>query len=221
MKKLLVLGICLAAIGTSAFAQAGFKVSAGVGGFFQDYWTTMTMKYGGEENSSKMNYAGGGIFAFLDATYAELNIGMAFGSSKDDDAPDDYEAPSLTHLTLGLLGKYPIALSEKLTIFPLVGFDWNVFLSGKSGELEIKPADLKDMGDDYTDSYDAFLIDVGAGADFNIASNLFIRAELRWGFKLNSKREKDMLEEYNKMDGAEASIFSTGPKITLGVGYSF
>jgi opacity protein-like surface antigen len=140
---------------------------------------------------------------------------MDFANAKDPDDSDD-DGADLTYFSVSLLGKYPIALGEKLTLFPLLGFDWNIFLSGKMGDSDINRDDLADMiGDDYKDTLDAFLIDLGLGVDFALTDALYLRASFLYGFKLNSKMEQEYVDDY------DAKIFTSGPTLKIGVGYKF
>jgi hypothetical protein len=134
MKKFLVLGICLAAMSTAAFAQADLRFSAGGGLAFQDYWTTYSGKPGSGSPVTQAqidamlldtgsSYTGLNIFAFFDATYVEVDLGLAFGGN----IGGLFAGASTTSFTLSLYGKYPISLSEQLTVFPLLGFDYNIW----------------------------------------------------------------------------------------------
>jgi hypothetical protein len=206
MKKIAVLGVLLAVLSVSAFALPEVKMSAGGGFFLQDYWTT-------RENSgisAKYNQFDWGIFGLFDATYVEANLGLAFGTYTYPVSITPFTA-STTHLVLSLYGKYPFAVNEKITIFPLLGFDYNVLLSYKYMGGSFSRSDLT-----YSDYYDAFLISFGVGFDYDIGQSLYFRGEGRWGFRLHTKQEKKDLDTYSGLN-----IFSTGPKFTAAVGYKF
>jgi hypothetical protein len=63
------------------------------------------------------------------------------------------------------------------------------------------------------------LISAGGGIDIQINPNLYIRGELRWGFRLKNDKEESLIA-LAKLFDADASFFSAGPKITLAIGYS-
>ena len=105
-----------------------------------------------------MYYFGGGGFVFFDATYTVASFGFFVGGGKWEGTEMTYEhnvdyghsiksTPktmdfSFTGLNLGLLGKYPFNISEKLKIFPLLGFDYLIaflvtFESEKYDEPEL------------------------------------------------------------------------------------
>jgi hypothetical protein len=208
MKKLIALGICLVALSTTAFAQ----INVGVGGIVAQNWMKAESNY----YNWDLDIFSGGFFVFVDTTYVEVDLGLLFGSIDNRVATFDH-----TSLTVGLIGKYPVVLGD-LTVFPLVGFDYNYFLSGEIFGVEIDRSDVSSVstggyspGDAYEDSYDAFSIVVGAGVDLALSDALFIRGELRWGFKLNTQLEK------NYLDTTDGTVFSHGPKVSLAVGYSF
>jgi opacity protein-like surface antigen len=219
MKKALLLMTIAVVVGTTAYAAPEFRLSAGLGGDFQLGW--MSMKYDPEypeygAKNSTTSLLGGGFLAFFDATYAELDVGMNFITQKQEDADEGY---TVTSLTIGLLGKYPIALGEKLTLAPMVGFDYDMWLSYKATDGDDDPYKRADDDDDAADM-DSFWIKVGAGADFALTDAIYLRGTLLWGFKLNNKSEKDSIDFYDK-NTVDLSIFTHGPTIKLAVGYKF
>jgi opacity protein-like surface antigen len=200
------------------------------------------------EGKQKNSTIGGGFGAFIDATYDELGFGIDFATNKEGKSemtvdgdtittdPPDYST-GISYFSFSLLGKYPIALGSKITLSPMVGFDWNIAMStqhtdadGEKGD-KIKRADFVDKifggESDYKTSFDVFLINVGAGADFALTEKLYLRLSAMYGFKIKSKSEKDWItsmkdgenEFDTKMD--DASVFTGGPTVKLGVGYKF
>jgi opacity protein-like surface antigen len=207
-KKLISVAVLVAIVTAGAFAAPEFKLSAGAYG---DFMLLSSIMSGGGFTQTTTTTAGG-FGAFFDATYAELGFGMDFGNSKSDVSGD--KGTDSTYLSISLLGKYPFAITDKIALFPMVGFDWNVFLSGteKNFDTEIKRADLPSG---YEDDYDSFLIDLGIGADFALTDALYLRASALYGIKLNSKWEQEMIDDF------DVTIFSSGPTLKVGVGYKF
>jgi hypothetical protein len=223
MKKilafLLVFGLC----GAALFAQ-GFSLSAGAGGMFDAFFSSTKIA---DQDPSKSNSVGGGLYAFFDATYAEIDLDLLFSSYDADPDNKDDGSTALTYFGISVLGKYPIALSEQVTLFPLLGIDYQAFLSGqmkdKDGE---KVGDESKRGDDAYGDYkvedmlDAFSIAVGVGADFGLTEQLYLRGEFLWNFKLDNKSEAE-----NRKDAKDAnvdySLFTSGPRIKLAVGFKF
>jgi hypothetical protein len=206
MKKLAVLGVLLAVLSVSAFALPAFKVSAGVGGFYQNYKTKIDTLLTPNYEDNNTNW---GVYGFLDLTVLEANAGLAYGTKKRKGGSSQY---SLSSLNLAAFLKYPIALGP-VTIFPLAGVDYNIAVSAKKDSVEYKRENFQ-----YANQFDAFLLSAGGGIDIQINPNLYIRGELRWGFRLKNDDEDGGIA-LAKLLG-DTSFFSTGPKITLAMGYS-
>jgi opacity protein-like surface antigen len=208
MKKTIMTLLIAALIGGSVFAQ-GLEMSMGGGGALNMLFSEYKPKGGGD--SSKSSTIGGGIFLFFDITYAEIDLDLLFGNQKTD--ADGDKGTDMTHFGFSVLGKYPFKLSETMALFPLVGIDYQIFMGGKdkNSDMEIKPSDLKD---DMAGMLDFFSIAVGLGADFSLSSNLYIRPEFLWNFKLLSKAEDKMKDLYD-------SQFTSGPRLKIAVGYKF
>jgi hypothetical protein len=198
----LIFAVCAA----GGLRAQGFALSAGAYG---DLFALGTIKdYDGAKDNSLI--VGGGFGLFFDAAYVEIGLGMDFGQLSDNGADFD-----MMFLTFSVLAKYPITRNERLTVFPLLGVGWKIFLAGTGGDSrEIKRADLKDLSDD-EGAYDAFSIDAGAGADFTLTAKLYFRVDALLGFKLPSKSEQDAIKDRG------AKIFTCGPTIKAGLGYKF
>jgi hypothetical protein len=188
MKKkgalLLILMVCMVG---SVFAAPEFKLSVGVGGLgiisdSQDiYW------YGGSYGLTNIN---GGAYAFFDATYGELSLGISGGPSfmslkypADPDIPT-YEL-SRINFNIGILGKYPFELTKKFFLFPLLGFNYSLALSIKTedGEKYDKPSDFSE-----------FWLQAGLGLDWLFIQNFYLRFTPLLGFRLPTKYEKNLID---------------------------
>jgi hypothetical protein len=212
----------LAAGGVSA--KTDFGVSAGVGGLIGGDFG------GGFESSGgtmkvEMPYFGGGGFAFLDVTYAELSFGISGGggklkmTAKYSGLSGTYEADwSITNLNIGLLGKYPIAINERFTVFPLLGIDFLAALSAKDEDGNDLLDGLNALGgSDYkAGDLSALWFKLGGGADFSITEKFYARLGLLYGLRLPNKVEKDMADDY---DGE--TLLGHGLNVKLAVGYRF
>jgi hypothetical protein len=201
MKKLIVLLVLAVAVSTTAFALPDFHLSAGLGGSFVGAFTTID-----GESEEGDNFFGGGVFGFFDATYAELDLGVRFGANDGD------PSTSLTYFSFGVLGKFPIGLTEKLVLFPALGIDFDLLLgSNTDGESNSRAdwEDFADLGDEtlFSLGMDRLSLDVGGGVDFYILKQLYLRGEVLWAFQLNYAEDSKQ--------------FTHGPVIKLGVGYTF
>jgi len=207
MKKSILVLALLAIVATGAFAQ-GFSLSAGGGALF-DY----SLNNGIEDPTGYIgfNILSFGGFGFFDATYAELDINFAYGpySIVTKIPYNNYNMKALNALHLGftLLGKYPISLAGA-TIFPLLGANYNIVLSGKytdGGRLN-KPGDLSQFG-----------LLAGAGLDINFTRALYLRAETMFSLRFPSKDSNDAAKNFSNAK----TTLGMGPRIKIGVGFKF
>jgi outer membrane protein W len=218
MKKSVSIMALLAIIATGAFAlEFPFPMAAG-GGLLLDWSGNngVDIKYGGGNSGyiGMRNLSFGG-FGFFDATYAELDVSFAYGSlTAVADLPGKKETGdfgSAIQLGFTLLGKYPIDW-RGFTLFPLLGFDYNVALSYKDdkGKSEDHPGDLNQFG---------FL--AGAGLDYPLdflSDALFLRGEVLLHLRFPNKLMKDTATE---MGAGTDTTLGVGPRIKVGVGYKF
>ncbi|GMO20645.1 MAG: hypothetical protein Ta2A_27280 [Treponemataceae bacterium] len=244
MKKNVFAAICVAAFlsAGSVFAAPEFKMSAGIGGLFTTDWTDYKSKDTDlypQANADDASTAvlGGGVNVWFDATFVEVNIGLVFGNyffpKEDSDAyklggdrTDDVMA-----LRVGALGKYPIALNEKVTLFPALGIDYEMALTRKyhAGILKGKGWDGKDDGtyaravngekSTMLEQYSALWFKAGVGADFALGEKLYLRTEALYGIRLHNKYESDLLDAGNNSD--KVSIIGHGLDVKVGVGFKF
>jgi hypothetical protein len=242
MKKLcLVLVLAAVAVGVWAQEQeqpkkGGFSLSAGAGGYFTSdfgggYEVTRKVRSSGggtvagatEKLPTKTPYSGGGGFAFFDATYAEVSLGFFAASGKyqtnNGYDPDSAENPnksypmSFTGLDIGLLGKYPFAIKEKLSLFPLLGITYRAVLSAK-----MEDAEMDDAGD-----FSALWFRLGCGLDYAFTDHIYLRGGILYGIRLASKAENDGVDkaEDDPLCEEAKTVLGQGLEIKLAVGYKF
>ncbi|MDR2515857.1 MAG: porin family protein [Spirochaetaceae bacterium] len=161
----------------------------------------MEASISGSTMSVKTPYFGGGGFAFLDATYAELSVGFfgAAGTFKMEQAGVSQEGDiSLTGLDIGLLGKYPFAVNEKLSVFPLLGIGYRIMLAVKD---QAGNAIGNSAGD-----FSALWFRAGGGLDFSFTDHLYVRGGLLYGLRLANKFESDMVDSLSGMMDANTLL---------------
>jgi opacity protein-like surface antigen len=160
-------------------------INIGFGGFFSNY-------FGGgvkipeiyinniriPETEMKTSWIGGGVKGFLDVKYAEADISLIFGDGDTEIATIKVDQ-SFIALSFGLFGKYPIKLTDNISIFPIAGIDYQRVLS-----IKIDGENISDAGDD-----NALWFKSGVGMDIAVSETMFIRPVLLYGIKLASKRE--------------------------------
>jgi hypothetical protein len=215
MKKGIAFCLAALAISSGAFALPEFGMSAGGGGVFDLAFSKLKPKVGGGSDTDGL-YAGGGFFAFFDATYAEADVGMSFGQLKwSSDGGSDMKF-NLVYLDLSLLGKYPIALSDKLSLFPLLGLGGHISVSAKHDE---SGDTLKNhSGDEAPTLLSSLWIKAGGGVDFFFTDAIFLRGEVLLGYQLASTYETSEDDGVGKMVDATGAF---APTVKIAVGYKF
>jgi opacity protein-like surface antigen len=229
----------------------GIKLSAGGGALFSADFTTYTMSgdykdmwdyYAGLYPDSMPGYKAdlynqntvvAGFYAFFDATYAEANVAMVFGRTLLDNTKDrtagDNKPINISALRLGLLGKYPIPLNGKFTLFPMLGIDGEIVMSekhdGKNTKITISKSKKDATG---TDAHSSFWFKAGVGGDYALTETLYLRGEFLYGIRLNNKAEQWLLGDGGKTTGLNnkdikqfSSIVGHGLDVKVGVGYKF
>jgi opacity protein-like surface antigen len=219
--SLLVLLIAILTTGT-AFAKPAFRISAGAGGFFAN-------DFGGgfkiSDNYSVLGYretkvetpnSGFGGYAFFDATYAELSVG--YFSSKGtmsmktnlpgfSDGKTNY---TLSGLTLALFGKYPIAINDKFSFFPLLGIEVQFGLSAKIDGQDYKNSDGKKTPNDWS----VMWFKAGVGGDYSLTDQIYMRLNILYG--ISGPRGIDI-----GIPGETRNRLGHGLTARLAVGYKF
>jgi len=251
MKKYFVLIFTCVLVNILPAEDFALSTGAGLstGGLFTRY--TLTAK-GNIENEpvnveakQEMNQFNFGGFLFADATWVEFSVGVQGGlnnyietrtisSSGTDDIVTKIEGSgSEIMLTLTLLGKYPFTLNDKLKLFPLLGVDYQIALMEtrkpegrkrrdrshpKYGESDVN-------GKTYPLSmWNSLFVVIGGGADYNLTSNLFLRGEVLYSFRLETSYESDALEKAKKGLNAPNPSYgglTSGPTLRIATGWRF
>jgi opacity protein-like surface antigen len=221
MKKLMLLSVLAALVAGGAFALPEFKLSAGAGGYFtSDFGGGAEASYGGQTMSIKTPYFGGGGFAFFDATYAELSLGFfgGGGTFKQEQGGQTGESDmSIMGLDIGLLGKYPFAVNEKLSVFPLLGITYRVVLSAKDEDgNQYQNSD----GDDAPGDFSALWFKLGGGLDFSFTDHVYLRGEALYGLRLANTFENDLVDSIPSAADPK-TLLGHGLEVKIAVGYRF
>jgi TolB-like protein len=196
------------------------KLSAGSGLFFTDgfgggiKWTS--------DEAVAMPYSGGGIYIFLDATYAEVFAGYTMTSGTwESSAATNEIIPDMkcSYLNIGVLAKYPFTVGN-IKLFPLLGIDYEAAVSGK---LEFTTLGQEYEFDGMDDRYAAkvltnFWVKFGGGVEFNITESLYLRGELLYGVRTANDFEKNGAI-FNSNDGTPMT--GQGVSLRAGVGFNF
>jgi hypothetical protein len=215
MKKRIFLGLVLVTVAAGgAFALPEFKLSAGAGGYFtSDFGGGVEGSSSGRTASVKIPYAGGGGFAFFDATYAELSLGFWGGGGTftlEGDSSKSEADLSFMGLDIGVLGKYPLAVSEKLSIAPLFGITYRAMLSVKDEN------DENDENDGDAGDFSALWFKFGGGVDYSFTDALYLRGGFLYGVRLSNKFENDLVDTEDAKP-----LLGHGLEVKIAVGYRF
>jgi len=218
MKKLL-LTLSLAALAGLAFGLdvAGTKIEPSVGAYvglggWNDSYKVSVSGYSAE---ATWGYSNLSLGAFFDATYLEgaIAVDSQLGKTKykvtGSSSSDSEDATQNLALDFRLLAKYPFAFAP-VTVYPLVGFDYSLNLNFK--DKSSASSDAKNEAND-------FFVDLGAGLDYPITSNVYIRGEGVFAINLTptTKAVKDSYTAY----GYTYSDFGYKFGANVGVGYKF
>jgi hypothetical protein len=196
-------------------------------------------------STQRMDQVNYGAFLFVDAVWAELSLTFRGGnnvwrewySAKLKDGTVLADQPNRGTgmegmIGLSLLGKYPFPLNKKLSIFPLVGLEYQIAL-WEYRDPEIGPRYKrtnrtweKNSNDDaYSlSAWNSLFIGFGAGMDLDLPSRLFLRTELLYGFRLQTPYELDALEMVKKKaDAPDPKLrgLTSGPTLRIALGWRF
>jgi len=206
MAKKGFLALVLAAIvAGGAFAQMG----VGGGLVYTGDWTSKITVPGGE---LKYPWNAVGFYAFWNNKYVELSTGLhfGFGAFKASgiggfSASEDF---STSYLSIGVMGKWPFAIGEKLVLFPALGAEYYIGLSGK-----VDGDSLDDPAGDLSHVW----FRLGGGIEYNLTDKLFLRGTLLFGIRTKFDLEDQITDRLYTWD----RTVGFGSVIKVAVGYKF
>ncbi|MCL1991411.1 MAG: hypothetical protein FWG66_00480 [Spirochaetes bacterium] len=180
-------------ISTSLISDFG----GGVSGSVTEAGTSAAENWLGNEVYWHGSYAGFASSIFLDAHFVQLSFGYftSTGSSRtrigNSTTIFDHGlgTPSPTGIEIGLLGKFPVELSPRITVFPLAGIAYRIILTGGASVLVIE---YRALEFDPLDS-SALWFRLGGGMDFSINENVFLRTAVSYGVRLRTRWENDVI----------------------------
>ncbi|MCL2601608.1 MAG: hypothetical protein FWD91_02210 [Treponema sp.] len=234
MKKsflVLTLAVCVAG---GVFAQSLFSIGAGgilnfgeVGNNSAERGRTT-----GEDVTSELTYGG---FVFFDATFVDLSVAIVTGSTTSLATLGGSKIErnsSVTALDFTLLGKYPIALGDTFTFFPLLGLGYNYVLSVEYDNI---PTDLlgimsyapvtKISAADWS----AFRFHLGVGGDLDLSKKVYLRGQLLGSYRFASPAIQEKSKIYKPVlsylaEGANIPVDASGGfggTVKIAIGFRF
>jgi len=178
MKKnvFFILFLCVA---IAVSAQTGMKPkgSAGIGLFFAD-------DFNGSINGQNRNFYNIGIFAYGDFIYAELICGLFFGGGTENFR--------FFGADLGIYGKYPFVISQGLSLFPLVGFEFLPVLYAKYNNMDFIEFFNGGISGERHIDWKQFWFKAGCGLDCKLNQLFILRFEALYGIRLRNNSSNEL-----------------------------
>jgi hypothetical protein len=218
-------GIPEPAVTDTLFRRPKIEISAGAG-------AAMTFGFGGGVEwpggeRVAMPYSAIGGYLFFDAVFAELAFGFATGSgqwtSENSESRDALPYMTRTYINIGVFGKYPLIM-RRATLFPLLGFDYEYVVSGGIKFAEGGDEAKLDGGDGKPEAstLSNFWFKLGAGVDFAVSRNIYLRGELIYGLRGANGFEQYCVDEKPEEVRSELKTKAgSGLSIKIGVGAKF
>ncbi|MDR2842258.1 MAG: hypothetical protein LBV52_03545, partial [Spirochaetaceae bacterium] len=131
---------------------------------------------------------------------------------------EDWELSGV-NLGIGIFGKYPLELTPEWTIFPILGFQFDICLAQNYAKDYTFYENTK-RGDSYgkAERWSSTILKAGVGADFSVSQAYFFRAEILYDLKFNSELDKSFM---NAVDSYANSVTNTtmgfSVKIAFGI----
>jgi opacity protein-like surface antigen len=219
-----------------------FSLSAGGGPFLGYTFTRYTLEGdssggGSVKSVQSMDRFDFGAFVFVDATCAEASVSLQSGSGSYREAMDNIDFKGMhyeTLLGLSLMGKYPVVLNKRWSLFPMAGVEYLIALVERrqpdGGRVVDRTGGTLPSDRDKNDhpyplsAWNALLIKIGAGADCTLSRYIFLRGEFLYGFRLQTEYETGALEMAKDMLNISSPRYyglTSGPSLKIAVGYRF
>ena len=217
MKKLFVFLMATLCM-TTAFAQ----VSIGGGGFVTGNFSTWSLDKDqpGSLNRYNASHLSIAPFVFVDLRFVELSLGLPLGWLKADSTMS--ADPNFPAQTLALRGsaylKLPFSLSSSITLFPLLGVDYDFYLRARRDDDRdaVFPISNSTSNAKAREALNTLWFKAGIGLDTALTNRLFIRTEFLYGLRLPNKMEKYLKDV---RDSETKKMFTHGGDFKIAVGY--
>ena len=204
--------VLLALAAGGAFAQ----MSVGGGLYLaSDFGGGITGKVlGAADVTMKFPYFGVGAFGFFEPfPYLDISAAFFYGfggietiaaGGKPQTIDGTYSA-----LDLGVTGKFPIAVSDALSVYPALSLTFRSFTTMETKDKTYNASDMS-----------AFWASLGGGMDYSLDEKLYIRVNLLYGARLSSKIEDDLIKASKGIGLTDATtVLGHGLIFKAGIGY--
>ncbi|GBU23323.1 hypothetical protein R80B4_03240 [Fibrobacteres bacterium R8-0-B4] len=198
--------------------KMGIDISVGAGGLIAGGFGGGMCWPGGER--IKMPYTAVGAYLFFDAVYAEAFLGYASGNGQwtSRSVADPQNLPYMPRacVTAGASVKYPFPVYDRVKLFPLLGLDYEMSISGS-----LKNVNGSDYAFDGADgrpaanSLSSLWLKLGAVIDFDMGKTLYLRSEVIYGARAANSFEQFSADRLHSGAWAE---FGQGVAVKIGAG---
>jgi len=186
------------------------------------------------------SYSGWGSGIFLDARFLQFSFGYfsatGFGGRTGGAAwgvPTDYgNAVSPTGLEFALLGKFPVEVSPRITLFPLLGVAYRLVLAGSPALPPHSGADAENRISQSPAGLSSLWFRLGGGMDLSLTGPMFLRGSFSYGVRLRNGWENSVIDAGDMLNSevaqAGANRFTVnydsvrlghGVDVTIGLGF--
>jgi len=246
MKKMICVVAVFLTVAAAAFGE-GFSLSVGAGSILGGTFTRYTLSAEGNiagevvrvSADQQMNQFNYGFFAFFDATFGTLSIFFQNGVNNfreplyaDGRGGDQSGQGWESVLGISLMGRWPFRLSQRLSVFPMLGMDYHISLRQERTQADGWRYDRTDgevEHDRYGNAFNlsdfnSFWIKLGGGMDFTVSGNFFVRGELLYGFRLKTSHERKslaLLQYELNAPSPRLGGLTSGPSVRLSAGWRF
>jgi len=243
MAKKILIGLTMAAlVAGGAFAQNN-PVSFGVGtSFMSDFGGGWSFDWDNpgtgftETRTVRTPNSGFGGHIFVDAFYAAISVGFFSTNGRWEDVNSNNN-PANTQITgsaldqnMGalttfsgaeatLMGKYPIEITPRVTVFPLLALSYKAVLTANTvweeGRSNAGVYSYTHQVHQNPSDFSALWFKLGLGMDFglNEANSTFIRGTISYGARLRNDFERQAIN-----DGASGRL-GHGVDVALSLGF--
>ncbi|MDR0663730.1 MAG: hypothetical protein LBF80_06620 [Spirochaetaceae bacterium] len=188
-----------------------FTLSAGAGMLIGGNLGGGISTENGKLDIVKLPYFGGGGFLFFDATYGEISVAFFGGGGN---------LAWFVDLNIGLLGRYPFVINDKLSISPLLGIDYQTTLSAKFNDgADIDYSTFINRRGKIAIDLSALWFKFGGGLDYVITQKIYARIETLYGLRIANRFEENV-KTFSTRDGVKTQL-GHGLTVKLAVGYKF
>jgi len=151
-------------------------------------------------------YIGRANGIFFDAHFIQFSMSYftstSFGRSRAGNIPDTAQSNygggsvSPSGLEFTLLGKFPVELSPRVTVFPLLGVAYRLVLTGSPQNPPGAPSDWENARDINRNPTDlsSLWFRLGGGLDVSITDSIFVRGNITYGVRLPNSWENSVID---------------------------